>query len=615
MDSTTQKPVGRTLAEFKPLKPAELKLLEACRVGERANISEQRPEPNEPDPANIEKIVRASFLRFLALGGDEYAPIHENGVLLQGAWVGDNLNLESAILPHNLGLLNCYLSAITLRYSKVHGFVGFQGCYVGSFDGDCMECSGDVFLNEDFIATSTVRLANAQISGCLDCSNAVFNDDLSGDDNVGALACNNAVIGKVFLNKGFSANGTVSLSGAQIGSDLLCFDGKFDGKGKDALLCTGAVINGFVNLSKGFTANGMVCLSGAQIGSYLNCRGATFDGTSNTSPSGYPNGLALRAETMTVNGILFFNHLKSVKGAISLMSSKVGSLEDDTWDWLKGELMLDGFVYDRLAGSAPTDAKRRLAWLDKQFDSHGGLTDNGSNFRPQPWRQLQKVLHDMGYVEDERQVAISFEDRLRNADLIGQTPKSWNNQIAWMYRKISCFSHWFFGWLIGYGYRPIRLFLIMLVVWLACGMFYWYATLNGVFAPSNPLVFQNPEYAVCVPDSEAAIAERAKTPSEAPPPIKGAGNWYLCEKLREEYTGFSPLVYSLDLILPLVDLQQECDWAPMIPTPNNTWVGELFAHSLKHITRLVMWFEILFGWMSSLLLVAVVSGLTKRREE
>ena len=33
---------------------------------------------------------------------------------------------------------------------------------------------------------------------------------------------------------------------------------------------------------------------------------------------------------------------------------------------------------------------------------------------------------------------------------------------------------------------------------------------NGVFAPGNPLVFQNPEYAVCVPDSDAAKAEKAK---------------------------------------------------------------------------------------------------------
>lgn len=607
------KPHGRALADFGLLNLAEQKLLDACRSGETADISEQRPE--RPDVLNT---VRASFLRFLALGGDEHAPVHENGVLLQGVWVEGELNLVSAILPHSLGLINCHLSTINLRYSNVRGFVAFQGCYVESFDGDRMVCSGDVFLNEGFSAKSTVRLADAQISGCLYCSNAVFNDDRSGDEHVGALVCNNAVIGKVVLNKGFISNGTVSLSGAQIGSDLLCSGGRFDGKGKDALLCTGTMIKGFVSLTKGFTSTGMVCLSGAQIGSYLNCIGATFDGTSNKS-LGYTNGLALRAETMTVDGILFLHHLKEVKGAISLMCSKVDSLEDDTWPWLKGELMLDGFVYDRLAGSAPTDAKNRLVWLDKQPASHSGLAEDGKNFIPQAWQQLQKVLREMGHVEDARQVAIAFEDRLRSANLIGQTPESWCKATEWVYRKISRGFHRLFGWLIGYGYRPLGLLFKMVVVWVFCGAFYWYAALygdngNGVFAPSNPLVFQNTEYAACVPASPAAKLEGYKLGCGLPS-VQGAGNWYLCKDLREEYSGFSPLAYSLDLILPLVDLQQEHDWAPMIPTPENTSIGEMKAHSLKHITRLVVWIEILFGWMSSLLLVAVVSGLTKRREE
>ena len=109
-------------------------------------------------------------------------------------------------------------------------------------------------------------------------------------------------------------------------------------------------------------------------------------------------------------------------------------------------------------------------------------------------------------------------------------------------------------------------------------------------------MFQNPDYKICA--------------------AQNAVNWYLCEKLPEEYTGFSPLTYSLDVILPLVDLQQETDWAPLIPTPKNIWYEELLAFDhLKHFTRLVVWFEILFGWVASLLLVAVVSGLTKRREE
>jgi hypothetical protein len=134
---------------------------------------------------------------------------------------------------------------------------------------------------------------------------------------------------------------------------------------------------------------------------------------------------------------------------------------------------MDGFVYDQLGSF--TDAKTRLAWLNKQSKPDVGLDNDGKDFKPQPWRQLQKVLHKMGHVEDAQQVAIAFEDRLRAANLIGQSPPSWNKQLARMYRHFCRFLHCLFGKFYGYGYRPIYLFLWMVAVWLFCGAFYWRA--------------------------------------------------------------------------------------------------------------------------------------------
>ncbi|MCX7326536.1 MAG: hypothetical protein NTZ14_19435, partial [Hyphomicrobiales bacterium] len=148
------------------------------------------------------------------------------------------------------------------------------------------------------------------------------------------------------------------------------------------------------------------------------------------------------------------------------------------------------------------------------------------------------------------------------------------------------------------------------------------------------------------------------------------GNWYYCADLPGEYTTFQPFLYSLDLILPLVELQQDKDWSPIIPTPNRVmWAvevtpaaavpapaaetaaqgatpdakpetqttpapaamqdvpapllsqlagffGELFTSwSWEQAARVVMWFQILFGWVSSLLLVAVLTGLTNREKQ
>jgi len=602
------KPFGRALADFGQLKLAEQKLLDKCRKGEAAIISEQRPEQ-----ADDNNTVRASFLRFLVLGGDEFAPVHERGVLLQGAWVENELNIESAFLPHGLGLWDCHLTNIILRHSNIHGCVGFQGCFVNGISADGMVCSGGVFL-KDFTSTGPVRLLNTQIGGNLECHGSKF-DVRNGD----ALICDRAVIqGSVFLNdseKGsnkvrFIATGIVSFMAARIDGSLDCSNAIFNGT-PCALECDRAVINGSVLLKNGFTATGSVCLAGTQIGGNLGFNDATLDGRH--------DDVALRVAGMKVVGAFHFSDMRSIKGIVSLSSAKVGRLIDDNESWANAELILDGFIYDKLTGKAPTDAKNRLAWLDKQLVSHAGLEGDGKDFKPQPWQQLQKVLREMGHVEDARQVAIAFEKRLLRANLIGQTPENWCKPTACVYRKISRGFHRLFGWLIGYGYRPLGLFFKMLVVWLLCGVFYWYVALygdngNGVFAPSNPLVFQNSEYDVCKADNEKAQAEMIKA-AYGLPSVQGAGNWYLCKDLREEYTGFSPLAYSLDLILPLVDLQQEHDWAPMIPTPEATGIDELKARSLKHVTRLVVWIEILFGWVSSLLLVAVVSGLTKRREE
>ena len=688
------KPAGRTLVEFQPLKPAELKLLDACRQGTEARISAERPVA-----ANDDNTVRAAFLRFLALGGDVQAPVHEHGVQLVGAWIEGMLDMAAAKVPSGLVIWACHFDIIPVfRGAKIAGTLNLGVCKFPGLNGDGLVCEGNLFLRPDAIATGEVRLLGAQIGGDLDCSGAKFDgkdgaaltadgaviqgsaffeqdftatggvrlpgvrigvnlackgakfDGKNGDalmadgavikGNVflnesytmgavrlhganidGGLVCRGAefdgkdgdalsadgavIQGGVFLDREFSATGKVRLVRIQIGGSLECRNAKFDGKNGDALSANGAVIKGSVFLNEGFTATGKVQLKNTRIGENLECINAKFNGR---------EGNALLAEGMVVEGTFTFRDLILPVNGISLASSQVGRLMDDKDSWGKG-LYLDGFTYDSIIGDTPTDAATRLEWLDKQYQPLTGLNGDGADFKPQPWRQLAKVLQEMGHAEDARQVSIAFEHRLRKANLIGQTPKHphWLFKLfSWFYRKVSRVGHWLFWLFTGYGYRPLRLLGWMFGMWLLCATIYWYAALNGVFAPSNPLVFQNPDYKVCAP---SYVAPAPKRDSAAPSSIQGAGNWYLCDKLPEEYSGFSPLAYSLDVILPLVDLQQESSWSPLIPTPKNVWYRELATFDLKYITRLVLWLEILFGWLSSLLLVAVVSGLTKRREE
>ncbi len=566
MTSATKKAKGRTLAEFWPLLPAELILLSACEAGDIAVLGNTRPTK-----ASQETEIRAAFLRFLALGGDEKTPIHEHGIQLQAAWIEDKLHFGDAVISFPLELDHCYFAA-------------------------------GIGLN-DAVLSSVLSLCSSYITK-------------KEKKYTYSLSLDRAVIKGDVVFKGNHSKGYYWLVGAQISGDINCSKAILNNIGDYVFLADSAIIKGDVFFST-TTTQGEVSIQNAEINGNLDYSDATLENT---------GGDALIIDRTVVKGALFLLLSQPLERA-SFESANVGQLVDTLNSW-GDNIVLDGFTYGSFASVAPTNAKTRIAWLDKQNPKFCGLQKNShQKFRPQPWQQLQKVLREMGHTEDARQVAIAFENRLRKANLIGQAPEDWNKFRAFIYRYLSRGFHFLFRVLIGYGYRPIRLVIWMIGVWLFCASLFWYSALQGVMAPSNPLIFQNPAYAACVPDSAEAKVEIEKlkfnligiknglqiTQDEIA--IPGAGNWYLCAKLREEYTGLSPLAYSLDLILPLVNLQQDSDWAPLIPTPESSRWSEYTNITLKHITRFFVWFEILFGWLASLLMVAVVSGLTKRRED
>src|SRR4051794_6355134 len=81
--------VGRTLEEFMPLLPAEALVRKAVRQGACATLAKERPKHRTQ-----RNRVRGEFVRFLALGGDAFAPVHESGVDVEGAYVEGPLNLD-----------------------------------------------------------------------------------------------------------------------------------------------------------------------------------------------------------------------------------------------------------------------------------------------------------------------------------------------------------------------------------------------------------------------------------------------------------------------------------------------------------------------------------------
>lgn len=672
-DVNRKLPGGNDLHCFLPLFPLEEQLLINCRTGNSSLLTSA--DYTKPLVRADNVIVRAEFLRFLLLGGDKDSPVCERGVELGGAWIEGKLNLESARLPTGFKMFGCIFSSpIDLTDAIVDGSVYLAVCEIPGIRADRVnvrglfslhssvlngtvvlnsgKIGGDLFFENarfqsssgvalqgiglniggdiDFkgvVVSGQVNISTAIISGALNAESANFINSkefsinacrskigngilfekakISGElifmgvvvegdvdfstteldvESGDALSMDRAFIGgNLWLCNGFSSSAPVRFPGSRIEKNVYFTESKFVGNEAYALNMENVSVGGDVRFDKNFHSSGTVSLAGLVVKGDLILYKARFESSGHT----------LRADGVIVVHKFSIREMVLPLSNASFAHSNFGRISDDKISWGDG-IVLDGLVYKSFVGSAAIDAKTRLAWLEKQPPSHSGALKYG-DFRPQPWRQLRRVLIESGHFEDACQIGIAYESRIRRAGLVGQVPPFRNGISGRLNKSAAVSAHWIFGILIGYGYRPARLIAWIVGVWLTCGALYWYAALNGVMAPSNPLVFQNEDYRQCAKDED--------------------GGWYLCTMLPEEYTGFSPLSYSLDVLLPFVNLQQEDDWAPKVPTPKSGPVDEFSSIGLKHFTRLVMWCEIIFGWIAGVLLVAVVSGLAKRRDD
>ncbi|WP_127078673.1 hypothetical protein [Rhodomicrobium lacus] len=699
---------GRALADFRingattprGLYPAEEQLLDCAARGEICVIG-----ADLPDEATDDKRIRTGFLRFLLLGGDDEAPVHEKGVRIVGAYVDGQLDLESAHDVRSLYLANCNIAAgingrsssldeiilrgsmtggvnlqtasiagnAFLRDTRVSGEVSLSGAVIGGnldFSGatlahvggcalncDSAKVTGTVFLNwfgeRRFEAQGDVRLVGAEIGGDLNCSGATFANP--GDK---ALSCDRArVAGSVFLNcdgdRRFEAQGEVRFLGAEIGGVLVCSGATFSNPGDKALSGDGAKVAGDVILScdgdRRFEAQGEVRLPGVEIGGNLDCTGAiltnlrgpalaadgakvsgsvffrrdgvrrfagrgivrftgaSIDGDFACNGGTFTAGgaVALSLESARIRGTLWLgpaaqpvNHLCVIEGALVLQGAHAHQVQDDPslWDAQNSTLdsiYLDGFTYNRFGSLAKTDWKTRAAWLARQHPS-----DLGEDFRPQPFEQLIKVLRDMGHDASARRIGLLKQHYLQKRKRPWTMPfhtwlkdpfRQWpiKNPFPWLLSVA-------FGWSCGYGYRPHRLVVALVALWLACAALYERGAAGGGFAPKDAQVWTSNDYKDC-----ATNWTNCKMSGDAPGKVT-------------QILAFNALTYSADVLLPAIDLGQRSAWTPMMRKIEVDFpiVGK--ATLPPATLRAVSWAENILGVMGVIMLGAILSGVIKR---
>jgi uncharacterized protein YjbI with pentapeptide repeats len=321
-----KKAKGKTLAEFVPLNRAEQMLLKACAMGDLAKIGNSRPRKKLS-----KKIIRPEFLRFLILGGDDCAPVHERGIRLKGAWISGSLDLTcckvtapfhlwSCVIDGKIELTDAQTCSFNLQNSKVRGVL--TGGEVQAIDARRLNCGGSVFFIAGFTSLGGVNFVGAYITGDLSCQGGRFRNPAGM-----ALLCDGIQVNnRVFLRRQPSANtrivhpafqayGTVSFIRATVKGGLYCPGGRFERRNGIALNCEGADI-GTAGL-RNVDVKGTVRFIATRIRGDLNCAGSRFHA---------PKRMALDCSGATIDGRVFLDAGFDAIGEVRFFAAKIANL-------------------------------------------------------------------------------------------------------------------------------------------------------------------------------------------------------------------------------------------------------------------------------------------------
>jgi hypothetical protein len=593
---------------FPRLTLAERALLE---FAERSNLhraafaiagSSDVPLDPSNDPAHAdewahERDIRAELIRWLAVDNVASTLVDPVGVRVLGARIvgpiilaqlhvpfvlvlvrcsiPDEMNLESADLPY-LTLSGSHTSRINALNLVVHSDLNMTaladplGNPVAPFESDM------------------VNLQNAKIRGEATFAGAHFHYSegrsaaMEKSLRIVLFLTNAEIGGDLNLNWGFESRGCTFIAESTIGADLNCWGARFINPGNSALKASGDDIKRFVFLGPGnadfaaesqaFESDGIVGFEDAHVGADFLVEHAVFGGKANElhgflAPNlsvsssliwhdvTLANGAFVKLSSASVSSALIWRDVALTNGAVvDLSDAKVVNLFDEEKSWPHpGQLLIDGFTYDHFMGTSSF-----FPGWQSPVDARSRLRWLAlqPGYRPDTYRQLAKVLRDRGDEAGAKRVRIAGEDlRYSRYGLPGRV---WGT---------------FLRYTIGYGHRPmLTIMWSALVVLLGWGL---------------------------VRIGSGAGVMRRTYPENTPSPA------------ADRYEDLYPLLYSLDVFLPFVNLHQEHYW-----WPDGRATGEVTMLGGRipvrgSLLRSYLWLQIIAGWILSAIFVAGVTGLIR----
>ncbi|MFI9326365.1 oxidoreductase [Kitasatospora sp. NPDC052868] len=453
-------------------------LWEAFRQGEVYDRRTRDAEQDDPfgdavwDPG---RTVRAEVLARLLLDGPTAAPGRVASLRLSGVLVTGSLNLAGGAIDHYVEVHDCRFEQKILISEAEAGTLRFVNCRIPRLEASRLATSGDLHLARCRIPQG-IRLTDARIG-----TDLLLNQAVLGGDRFGrALSADGMAVSQDFEADRMESRGEVSLRTARIGGRL-----SLRGAQLHAVPENPTVLNA-VRITVGHTAY----LSGSVDGGWHSSQTYYGSGYGQTPPPGAPTtpfrahgqvrlsdgrfeaacllsdaefhlrpGDELALRRIQTPELRFTCRLPA-GGAVSLSRARVGNLVDAPGSWPHGRFLgLTGFTYECLRPAVPFTIQQRIAWLE----------DSSVEFQPESYEQLASALRRDGADDDAREVLYAKQRRRRQS--LPLPARLWGRiQDA----------------TVGYGYRPGRAALWLLLAWALGSVYFATHELQPLKADERP---------------------------------------------------------------------------------------------------------------------------------
>ncbi len=486
-----------------------------------------------------------------------------------------------------------------------------------------------VYFGPDFESHGEVNFARAEVSQSF-VSEARHRGPVEAHNTVGrnvprALACQGLQVGvSVELRHPFHAHGMADFTQATVYSTFRSLGATFEPMGKTALELPGAHIGRKLIFDRESCISGNLDLTAAQVDNDLEVWRDSF--CHNPRPNTTP---ILRGRRMRISGTFFLGcsadrdvldpqnddsiHSVATDGSggyvLDLTDATIGTLKDTIASWPDpGQLIINGLIYGRIAEGAPMDAHLRRNWLMRQPEAY--LKDR---FDPQPFDQIVRVLRQQGRPKGAEDLDVAKRTlRLKNR----------RNPLVWFLETIT------FRVAMRYGYRPWRVIFALFFV-AALGGIVFNTAYNDIDPGQKSA--DSRMMTRCIAPADPEFYFSRTSPEKNFPP--------------QDYPAFHPVHFSIDLIIPIMDLRQASYWIAAsnehcrgstlyfytdwddekAQDPDKTVIGTLplgsWRVTMVYARNEVYWFklyqsiQIVLGWFFTTLFAALITGLVQPRQQ